>query len=324
MGRVSFYIKMKNFPGCVFIVLYLGLNFQIPIISAQNDCAPAAMSKCTDPLKVVTDNKDLGFATSKEELIKMCPKLMDGLRCIDDFTLRCLDREHRAYFNTLYAGTTQVIVDLCQEGTYQSDYLRHAPCMRLVQAGYERCAADYQTRIKALNEQTQEETAYYDEPLYEYAYEYADSTEAEYVEEKAEEALETVPNQISKRRRKRSSPVKRQVSGGGDYAEADSEENVRLLCCSFQKYLHCSETVVNTTCGYETAQFTKSFLDRMSGPLIQGHCQAYEYGSNGCVPHGYMDGYTHYGAEPYNKGQNNLALSWPLTLLFVLCAKLFL
>ena len=47
-------------------------------------------------------------------------KLMEGLRCIDDFTVRCLDREHRAYFNTLYAGTTQVIVDLCQEGSYQS------------------------------------------------------------------------------------------------------------------------------------------------------------------------------------------------------------
>ena len=98
--------------------------------------------------------------------------------------------------------------------------------------------------------------------MYEY-YEYADgSTEAEYVEEKAEEALANIPNQLSKRRRRR-----RQV----DYSSegADSEENVRLLCCSFQKYLHCSETVVNTTCGYETAQFTKSFLDRMSGPLIQ-------------------------------------------------------
>ena len=47
-------------------------------------------------------------------------KLMEGLRCIDDFTVRCLDREHRAYFNTLYAGTTQVIVDLCQQGAYQS------------------------------------------------------------------------------------------------------------------------------------------------------------------------------------------------------------
>ena len=50
---------------------------------------------------------------------------MDGLRCIDDFTLRCLDREHRAYFNTLYAGTTQVIVDLCQEGPYQSGTFTH-------------------------------------------------------------------------------------------------------------------------------------------------------------------------------------------------------
>ena len=111
-------------------------------------------------------------------------------------------------------------------------------------AWYERCTADYQTRIKALNEQTQvsipirillkvydeicghlvlttgiilvyliffkEEPVYYDDPeMYEYAYEYADSTEAEYIEEKAEEALETVPNQISKRRRKRASPVKR-------------------------------------------------------------------------------------------------------------------
>ena len=44
---------------------------------------------------------------------------MEGLRCIDEFTLKCLDREHRAYFNTLYAGTTQVIIDLCQEGEYQ-------------------------------------------------------------------------------------------------------------------------------------------------------------------------------------------------------------
>jgi len=51
--------------------------------------------------------------------------------------------------------------------------------------------------------------------------------------------------------------------------DTSSEENVRLLCCSFQRYLHCSEEVVNRTCGHETARFTKGFLDRMSGPLIQ-------------------------------------------------------
>ena len=31
------------------------------------------------------------------------------------------------------------------------------------------------------------------------------------------------------------------------------------------RYLHCSEQVVNSTCGATTAGFTKKFLDRMSG-----------------------------------------------------------
>lgn len=202
------------------------LNVDSASTIGESECHPQAMAQCTDPLKVVTDNKDLGFATSKHELGKMCPKLMDGLRCIDNFTFRCLNREHRAYFNTLYAGTTQVIVDLCTEGRYQMDYLRHAPCMREVQSGYEQCASDYQLRIKTLNKQ--------------------------------------------------SAKSETSVRGEGEINEAEDEKNVQLLCCSFQRYLYCSEKVVNSTCGPETARFTKSFLDRMSGPLIQGHCQANE------------------------------------------------
>ena len=80
-----------------------------------------------------------------------------------------------------------------------------------------------------------------------------------------------------KRRRKRQAADREhhkdhQMHMHSDYYEEDEsggEESVQLLCCSFQKYLHCSESVVNDTCGYDTAKFTKSFLDRMSGPLIQ-------------------------------------------------------
>jgi len=186
-----------------------------------NRCSADAMSRCTDPLRVVTDNKDLGFATSQEELAEMCPKLMDGLRCIDSFTTECLEAEHRAYFNTLYTGTTQVIVDLCQVGQYQTEYLQHAPCMRQAQAEYESCADQYQLRIKTLNK-------------------------------------------------------------GGVASPEEEEDNVQVLCCSFQRYLHCSEQVVNNTCGQDTASFTKGFLDRMSGPLVQGHCQDYSMGSEMC------------------------------------------
>jgi len=186
-----------------------------------NKCSADAMSRCTDPLKVVTDNKDLGFATSKDELDEMCPKLMDGLRCIDDFTTSCLDADHRAYFNTLYTGTTQVIMDLCQTGQYQTEYLKHARCMRDAQTEYESCVDVYQLRIKALNK-------------------------------------------------------------GEIATPSEEDDNVQVLCCSFQRYLHCSEQVVNSTCGAGTAGFTKKFLDRMSGPLVQQHCQHYEYGSEMC------------------------------------------
>merc|ERR1712050_292359 len=103
---------------------------------------------------------------------------MDGLRCIDDFTTSCLDADHRAYFNTLYTGTTQVIMDLCQTGQYQTEYLKHARCMRDAQTEYESCVDVYQLRIKALNK--------------------------------------------------------------GEIATPDEEDdNVQVLCCSFQRYLHC-------------------------------------------------------------------------------------
>lgn len=50
-------------------------------------------------------------------------KLIDGLRCIDNFTGRCLDAQHREFFHMLYAGTKQVIVDLCQDEDYQAGNL---------------------------------------------------------------------------------------------------------------------------------------------------------------------------------------------------------
>ncbi len=150
------------------------------------------------------------------------------------------------------------------------------------------------TRLDLFNLQ-ETEAGFYDDDIYEYNYdpsgfggEYPDLDEAEYIEAK-EQVLEDAPvggsgveDAAAKKRRKRRTPLLRHrrqaVDQGGrearresnDLGEVqDSEENVRLLCCSFQKYLHCSESVVNTTCGYETARFTKSFLDRMSGPLIQ-------------------------------------------------------
>lgn len=36
-------------------------------------CQQDSLTKCTDPLKVLTNNRDLGFAASQQELNALCP-----------------------------------------------------------------------------------------------------------------------------------------------------------------------------------------------------------------------------------------------------------
>lgn len=57
-------------------------------VSSDDRCTPEHMTQCTDPLTMLTDNNDLSWASSKSELNRMCPKLMDGIACINSFTVR--------------------------------------------------------------------------------------------------------------------------------------------------------------------------------------------------------------------------------------------
>ncbi|KAK3882915.1 hypothetical protein Pcinc_012732 [Petrolisthes cinctipes] len=174
----------------------------------HQDCNNGDIAECVELLEVLT-NKDLGFAATVDELNNMCPVLLEGLQCIDNYTRRCLTQKHREYFNKLYAGTIRVIKDLCNtRGQYQEEYIRHAPCMR-----------------QGLNHINEAEV------------------------------------QLS---------------------EDEKNRNVIILCCSFQEYLQCSERVVYETCGNETALFTKEFLDRMAGPIVQDLCQRYTYSLKTC------------------------------------------
>ncbi|XP_064110554.1 uncharacterized protein LOC135218277 isoform X1 [Macrobrachium nipponense] len=191
----------------------------------QHDCDNNDIAECVGLLEVLT-NKDLGFAASVDELNNMCPVLLNGLQCIDNYTRRCLSLKHREYFNKLYAGTIRVIKDLCNtKGKYQLEYIRHAPCMRQVNPKYNGCSEAYHKKTADLNQ------------------------------------INDAVVQLS---------------------DEEKNKNVITLCCSFQEYLQCSEQVVFETCGNETALFTKEFLDRMAGPIVQDLCQAFYFSLHSC------------------------------------------
>lgn len=48
-----------------------------------------------------------------------CRDLNAGLRCIDEYTRRCMAPHQRSHFNKLYASSSMVIQEICQEGPYQ-------------------------------------------------------------------------------------------------------------------------------------------------------------------------------------------------------------
>ncbi|KAB7497364.1 hypothetical protein Anas_07365, partial [Armadillidium nasatum] len=189
-----------------------------------NDCGNRDISQCTELLEVLT-RKEIGV-------------LLSGLQCIDNYTLRCLNPQHRSYFNELYAGTIRVIKDLCNtRGQYQqgllgcpnlsiTKYIRHAPCMRQVHPKYNRCSETYHEKTAKLNKVN---------------------------------------------------------SAVVQFSETERRRNVITLCCSFQEYLQCSEQIVYETCGNVTAQFTRQFLNRMAGPIVQTKCSRYEPGSYICL-----------------------------------------
>lgn len=51
--------------------------------------------------------------------ILLCSDLHAGLQCIQSYTRRCMNSDQRAHFNKLYAGTAEMIHQLCEDNQYQ-------------------------------------------------------------------------------------------------------------------------------------------------------------------------------------------------------------
>jgi len=122
------------------------------------DCGHDHLSRCAGPLGKITNNNELGFVTTKQELEALCPQLQEGMSCIKKYTNMCMKGEQRDNFNSLYKGVNRAIMELCQDSPYQDDFLKHAPCMQKVQAEYELCSKRYVDAVFAIERKNQTTT----------------------------------------------------------------------------------------------------------------------------------------------------------------------
>lgn len=139
-------IKYSNF--FIYISLFLFL-FIVSIARAQTEeCGHEELNKCS---LQVNRAAELNFAPKREELAELCPDLENGLRCIRSYTRRCMSLQKRQQFMKLYKGTEQIIRDLCIEGEFQNEFLKHSPCLQTVRSQHEKCAVKYQETMASVN-----------------------------------------------------------------------------------------------------------------------------------------------------------------------------
>lgn len=134
-------MKIEFFPS---------FSFAVSISRAQIDeyCGHEELNKCSLQVNRATE---LSFAPKQEELAKLCPDLENGLKCIRSYTRRCMTLPKRQQFMKLYKGTEEVIRDLCREGPFQTEFLKHASCLQTVKPQHQQCAVEYQKTMAAVS-----------------------------------------------------------------------------------------------------------------------------------------------------------------------------
>lgn len=151
------------FPQALTI-FSLKLNFSlvslVSIRTIREDCGEEELSRCARPLQLFQATNDLSFAPKREELDKLCPEFNNGLRCIGSYTRRCMTQIQRDQFNKIYRGTNELIEDLCREGEYQNEFLKHSPCLQTVRPLHIKCADRYQQTMSSIFKASANQTAH--------------------------------------------------------------------------------------------------------------------------------------------------------------------
>ncbi|BES90445.1 Hypothetical protein NTJ_03253 [Nesidiocoris tenuis] len=108
------------------------------------NCTVNAIYSCTYPHEM----GKFHAVSTRAELESLCLNLHDYLRCVDDYTRKCLIGEERARFNRMFSGTSMIIHEICTHGPYQTEFLKHAVCMKNLNDEFDECGHVYYKKIE--------------------------------------------------------------------------------------------------------------------------------------------------------------------------------
>ncbi|CAD7084213.1 unnamed protein product [Hermetia illucens] len=145
-------------PKQVLICFLAGI-LQIPLVLSdkQPDSSGNSSIVCGNARKVLNDCfnnlppellKFLSISkipVTKSEIVGKCDVFQQGMKCIDEYTKKCIEAEKRKLFDSTVFGAKSFLKKLCYDSHFQADYLRHKECFVFIEDDWQRCSSQFLT-----------------------------------------------------------------------------------------------------------------------------------------------------------------------------------
>ncbi|XP_046427892.1 uncharacterized protein LOC124305835 [Neodiprion virginianus] len=142
---------MKNFveTQLSWLALLLTAFYSLLASCRGESCGPEELARCARPLQTLSSDWS-ELVTTKEQLQRVCIELSSAVSCIKRYTAQCMNEPQRQHFNELYVDVNTAIMELCQEGPYQDNFLKHMPCMQQVKPQFDSCSHKYTAQMQEM------------------------------------------------------------------------------------------------------------------------------------------------------------------------------
>ncbi|XP_042890521.1 uncharacterized protein LOC122265333 [Penaeus japonicus] len=80
-----------------------------------------------------------GLPADRQQLINMCRAFKGGMKCVDNYTAKCMTANQRTALEEHLKGARATLAFLCDDPVFQKDYLSHGQCIIDVRDDWDKC-----------------------------------------------------------------------------------------------------------------------------------------------------------------------------------------
>ncbi|XP_063232163.1 mucin-5AC-like [Bacillus rossius redtenbacheri] len=114
----------------------------------QTECSRLEYGRCIHMADPLLRDPDYVFPDNVRDIGRVCSLWGQFVSCVQSYTLKCFSESRQVAFDKGVQDTKESMRQMCQVSQYQTEYLRHASCMKSMLTRDEHCGKHYQHLVR--------------------------------------------------------------------------------------------------------------------------------------------------------------------------------